>query len=226
MVWVKLDDAFVDHPKVVRLSDAAFRAHVRGLSYCARLLTDGLIPADVAPKKPVLRELTDESPPGPLWERDGQNYRIHDYLKFQPSREDVMRERAAAQERKERWKERRAEQRAERRGNGVPNGVKNGEGTGPPPPYPPPPPGSLRSPRGRGGDGACAPEERRAAPGERHSKAITDAARIGIHEDRARESIASHGIEAVERANAAALACPVRTDAVDAWFDALMETAP
>jgi hypothetical protein len=42
MSWVRLDDSFPEHPKVIALTDAAFRAHVRGLCYAGRFLTDGL----------------------------------------------------------------------------------------------------------------------------------------------------------------------------------------
>ena len=41
MTWVKVDDALPEHPKVARLSDAAFRVHISALCYSARNLTDG-----------------------------------------------------------------------------------------------------------------------------------------------------------------------------------------
>ena len=65
MAWIKIDDSFPDHPKVIGLSDKAFRIHIEGLCYSGRFLTDGLIPMGVAarfepiddhrPKLPVLR---------------------------------------------------------------------------------------------------------------------------------------------------------------------------
>jgi hypothetical protein len=51
MTWVRLDDQFPDHPKVVNLSDRAFRLHVWGICYSARFLTDGLIQRDAIPEK-------------------------------------------------------------------------------------------------------------------------------------------------------------------------------
>lgn len=58
MTCVKLDDAFADHPKVVGLTDRAFRVHVRALCYCGRFSPGvGLIPAS------ALRQLgTNEKP--------------------------------------------------------------------------------------------------------------------------------------------------------------------
>ena len=45
MSWTKLDDLFPGHPKVITLSDSAFRLHVTALCYCASQLTDGFIPS-------------------------------------------------------------------------------------------------------------------------------------------------------------------------------------
>lgn len=36
MSWVRLDDQFADHPKVVGLSSDAFRLHVSAMCYCAK----------------------------------------------------------------------------------------------------------------------------------------------------------------------------------------------
>ena len=41
MTWLRIDDAMVDHPKIIGLSDGAFRLHITALCYCARHLTDG-----------------------------------------------------------------------------------------------------------------------------------------------------------------------------------------
>lgn len=82
MSWVRLDDQFTRHPKVARLSDKAFRAHVDALCYCACFLTDGYIPAnEVKARGKVLAELTLE-----LWARYENGYVIHDYLDYNLSR--------------------------------------------------------------------------------------------------------------------------------------------
>lgn len=46
MSWVKLDDNFPDHPKLVRVPDSAFRLWVSAIAYCNRHLTDGLVPTE------------------------------------------------------------------------------------------------------------------------------------------------------------------------------------
>jgi hypothetical protein len=44
MAWAKIDDQFADHPKVIAAGPLAGWLYVCGLTYCARLLTDGFIP--------------------------------------------------------------------------------------------------------------------------------------------------------------------------------------
>ena len=89
MTWVRLDDQFGEHPKIVGLSDRAFRAHVTGLLYCGRYLTDGRLPRGVLPPARALAELVAAG----LWTANGTGeYSIHDYLEYQPTREQVERE--------------------------------------------------------------------------------------------------------------------------------------
>jgi hypothetical protein len=46
MPWVRFDDQFTINRKVTRLSDAAFRQHVSAIFWCARNLTDGVVPEE------------------------------------------------------------------------------------------------------------------------------------------------------------------------------------
>lgn len=97
MTWVKLDDGFADHPKVVTLSDKAFRCLVRAYCYCGRYDTDGLLPVGfMAPK------YEDELVAAGLLDRPGYGERasVHDYLTYNPSREQVEEERRKARERR------------------------------------------------------------------------------------------------------------------------------
>jgi hypothetical protein len=107
MPYLNLDDNFADHPKVDRLSDAAFRLHVAGMLYAAKHLTNGKIPADRPPRlvpkfKPtILAELFDAG----LWRQNGVGYEIHDYLDWNKSREWWEKKRAADAERRRKWRE-------------------------------------------------------------------------------------------------------------------------
>lgn len=96
MAWVRLDDRFPDHPKVDPLSDGAFRLHVSAICYAANHLTDGFIPtlraARLVPrfKSSYPKELEKAG----LWEPQGtEGWRIHHYLDFQPSADEVRAER-------------------------------------------------------------------------------------------------------------------------------------
>lgn len=96
MTWVKLDDSFPEHKKIVELSDRAFRIHVAAICYSARNLTDGHIPPSVVrtltfAKKTPLNELVKAG----LWRENGSGgYLIHDYLEYNPSAEAVKDQRA------------------------------------------------------------------------------------------------------------------------------------
>ena len=82
MPWLRLDDGFGDHPKIVGLSDRAFRAHVLGLVYCARQATDGFVPKAAAPRGNATRELERAG----LWSTTRGGWMIHDFLEYNPSR--------------------------------------------------------------------------------------------------------------------------------------------
>ena len=121
MPWVRFDDQFPIHRKVAGLSDAAFRLHVSAIFWCARNLMDGYVPRedldDVCARvrtparfaaECVRRRAWHEAPepcdspkcPPPV---DSDGWRIHDYLEYQPSAEQVRLEREAKAKRQQRW---------------------------------------------------------------------------------------------------------------------------
>lgn len=102
MTWVKLDDGFADHPKVVALSDSAFRAHVSALCYASRQLTDGFIPEEVALKWAPVAHIA-LLLARKLWDRVEGGFQIHDYLEYQVSKQRVQNWREGNRARQERW---------------------------------------------------------------------------------------------------------------------------
>ena len=125
MVWVKLDDGLADHPKVLGLSDTAFRLYVTALCYSARYLTDGMVPGAFASNavtnaldldQSPIRELLDAG----LWLSVGNDYEIHDFLAYNPSREDVEHDRKRIAERQQRYRS-----RSNAESNGHRNAVTN-----------------------------------------------------------------------------------------------------
>jgi hypothetical protein len=100
VTWVNLDDQMAEHPKIVGLSDGAFRLHISAIMYANRFLTDGVIAFDAVArltprfKKTYLDELLLRQ----IWtERNtngtGRSFEIHDYLDWNKSRADVEKRR-------------------------------------------------------------------------------------------------------------------------------------
>jgi hypothetical protein len=89
MGWVRLDDGFSMHPKVVTLSLEARWAYVEALCYAAKYETDGIVPETVAANGAVRRELLAAG----LWESGTASVVIHDFLIYNPSKEEKDRTR-------------------------------------------------------------------------------------------------------------------------------------
>jgi hypothetical protein len=91
VAWVKLDDGFAEHPKVLAISDAAFRLYIVGLCYANRHLTDGRLPHLwlTGGRGRSVPKAAHQLVAAGLWEHDDLGYCIHDYLQHQTCREDV-----------------------------------------------------------------------------------------------------------------------------------------
>lgn len=111
MAWIRLSDDYVYHQKFTRLSHIAFRLWHEGMAYCRKLLTDGVIRrADLKTfryaTKAAVAELTTPASDGvePLWETHGDDFLVHDYLDWNPSKEDDQRDREGAKKRMRRYR--------------------------------------------------------------------------------------------------------------------------
>ena len=109
MTWVKIDDSFPNHPKIVGLSDKAFRIHISGLCYCGTYLTDGFVPMTIAARfaNEDMAYIAELSKAG-LWLEAPQDngFYIHDYLAHQTSKTQVEEKRQTVRERQKRYRER------------------------------------------------------------------------------------------------------------------------
>lgn len=100
MSWIYLDDGFADHPKILAITDGALRLHIAALCYAGRHLTDGHVPAEVVGRR---ISIADRLVKADLWDVDpAGGWRIHDYLDYQRSSEQVRKDRAAATARQRR----------------------------------------------------------------------------------------------------------------------------
>lgn len=85
--YIKVHDGMPEHPKIVGLSDKAFRALVELWCYCGRNLTDGEVRSAIAGKygRKAVTELEKEG----LLESLDADWYMHDYLEHQRSASEV-----------------------------------------------------------------------------------------------------------------------------------------
>jgi hypothetical protein len=87
-----------EHPKILMLSDAAFRALFESTLYCRRQLTDGFIDDRIVSKRwsmDIVQELSSNDPDKPSWIKVDGGYRIHDFEQHQTTTADIQAKRAA-----------------------------------------------------------------------------------------------------------------------------------
>ena len=115
MPWARFDERFPTHRKVRRLSDAAFRLHVSAICWGCEYLTNGHIsPADIKDITELrkVEHVATELVESGRWHLPGHNcpslhcwdisdgWLIHNFLEFNPSKQEVEQKRRADAERK------------------------------------------------------------------------------------------------------------------------------
>src|SRR2546430_2216135 len=98
MPWAKLDDSFYDHEKPLAIGNDALAVWTCALSFSSRKRTEGCLTAVQVAYLLRLRR----APPGcveelvvaGLWERDGDDYQIHDFLDWNLSNDELAQLRA------------------------------------------------------------------------------------------------------------------------------------
>ena len=114
MSWFKVDDKLHDHKKPIAAGKAAMGVWVLAGSWSADNLTDGFVPVRVITRWGTVADAKKLVAAG-LWyadEVDGQKgWRFHDWGDFQPTRAQVMGERAKNAQKLATW---RAKKEAER----------------------------------------------------------------------------------------------------------------
>lgn len=93
MTWVRLDEHFARHPKVVAAGPVGMAMQVAALCYCNEYLTDGLVPHAIVPglltiDKPgaIVEKLVEVG----LWEKAEGGWRVHDFHDYQPTKVEVL----------------------------------------------------------------------------------------------------------------------------------------
>lgn len=91
-LFARLDLDYADHPKIIVLSDAAFRAHIEMILYSRKHMTDGRIPKQIAKRfgSESLSELlaNDEQTPSLIENEDG-SYTLHGYADMNETKAEI-----------------------------------------------------------------------------------------------------------------------------------------
>jgi len=103
MTWIKLDDSLPNNPKILPLSDGAFRLYIEGLCYANQYLTDGYL------ANAVLIRLDqggnrDELVWAKLWIESEDGICINDYTEHQSSKADVEAKKEQVRDRVQRFR--------------------------------------------------------------------------------------------------------------------------
>jgi hypothetical protein len=100
VTWFKVDDSFESHPKVKAIPRGAARLRAVGLwtlagDWCARNLTDGLLPKEMVAELGGSKPDADQLQRVGLWEDKGADWQFHDWSDYQPTRAKKDAEREA-----------------------------------------------------------------------------------------------------------------------------------
>jgi hypothetical protein len=106
MSWVRIDDKTWSHPKFAGLSAGATRLWLFGLCWCNQQESDGFVPSAMLR---VLRGSPADAAglvAAGLWVVGPDGWRYHDYLEYQPSRDQLASQRNATKDRVSKFRER------------------------------------------------------------------------------------------------------------------------
>lgn len=122
-----------EHPKIIGLSDAAFRAVFEATFYSRRMLSDGFLDERVVMKRwgaEVAEELSSNDPEKPSWIRVSSprpGWQIHDFEKHHPLRADIEAKRADVYSKRSEAGRKGAAKRWQKNGNGMANDSSESE---------------------------------------------------------------------------------------------------
>lgn len=97
-LYARFDIGMDEHPKIMLLSDAAFRALFESTMYARRQLSDGFLDERIVLRKwgaDVAAELSSNDPSKPSWLRVEGGWQIHDFAEHQTTTADIQAKREA-----------------------------------------------------------------------------------------------------------------------------------
>src|SRR5215472_338143 len=103
----RLDTGWHANPKVLALGLPGMALHAWSISYCDSTRSDGFIPQGAWPSLAGVGAACKALVTAGLWERCEGGFRLHDYLQYNRSKEQIEAEQADARERVSRHRDRR-----------------------------------------------------------------------------------------------------------------------
>lgn len=97
--WFKVDDGFHGHPKVIGLSPSAVGVWLLTGTWAAQYLTDGQVPRGMVARFGGTDSDAAELIAAGLWHVADGGYEFHEWHEYQPSKDAIEAERAAARDR-------------------------------------------------------------------------------------------------------------------------------
>ena len=101
MTWFKVTDNFYDHPKVMKAGNSAIGLWIRCCTYSANKEEDGRIPMEIAHTYGTRRDIDRLSATG-MWMVLDDEYYVPNFLKYNPSHEQLEAKRADEAKRQQR----------------------------------------------------------------------------------------------------------------------------
>lgn len=102
-LWAPFPIEMDEHPKIIGLSDAAFRAVFEATFYSRRMTSDGFLDERVVLKRwgqDVADELSSNDPERPSWVRVESGWQIHNFSVYHPLRAQIEEKRAMVSKRR------------------------------------------------------------------------------------------------------------------------------
>lgn len=124
MAWGKIDDKLYSSPKWMLTTKGGKALWVSALSWCMAQLTDGAVTKQTCFMLGATTRDARSLVEAGLWDETPNGYQFHDWLDYQPSREQVLAERESARQRQQRA---RGKSVSSPQSHGVTNGVTHSE---------------------------------------------------------------------------------------------------
>ena len=105
MPWFNTDDKLHSHPKSRAAGLEAIGLWTVAGSYCTDYLTDGAVPSWFVESWPRGRTLAAKLVKARLWDAIEDGWQFRSWAEYQRMREQVLKEKAKAAERKRKWLE-------------------------------------------------------------------------------------------------------------------------